>query len=382
METFANRCPQKLEEFVGALYNKVESTSREDRQQITERSRVSGDGLPFASLSARDQESLNMACLMIVGASSGDQHCLRMLRSPSAADMRPKDRSESMQFQREATHFYRQNAETNLDCAYYSACRLLFGIGVQQNVSLAADYLWMAVRGGHSAGQYLLCAAAALKPEYLQRSTDFSVFILECVKQSADQGYPPAQAVYGVSLMKEGRFSEAVEYYRRSAEQGDESGQHFYGASLYKGLVRRDLAAAVLYLKLSADQGDASSQCDYGLFLMQGECVPKNPALAVSYFKLSADQGCAVAQFNYGRALAYGEGIPANLAAAASFFRLSADQGYAPAQHCYGAALMCGEGVERDLVRAGHYLRLAVSQGLTGALADLLSLQTMMRTSS
>jgi len=83
---------------------------------------------------------------------------------------------------------------------------------------------------------------------------DFMV-AMPLLKSAADQGYAPAQSLYGEMLDASESNEEAVSYFSKAAEQGDARGQfglaRMYGAA--KG-VARDNEKAAFWLKKAAEQ--------------------------------------------------------------------------------------------------------------------------------
>jgi len=83
---------------------------------------------------------------------------------------------------------------------------------------------------------------------------DFMV-AMPLLKSAADQGYAPAQSLYGEMLDAAESNEEAVSYFIKAAEQGDARGQlglaKMYGAA--KG-VKRDYEKAAYWLTKAAEQ--------------------------------------------------------------------------------------------------------------------------------
>lgn len=79
---------------------------------------------------------------------------------------------------------------------------------------------------------------------------------MPALRRAADEGYAPAQSLYGYILDKAQYNEEAAQYFRRAADQGDADGQ--YGlAMLYAAGegVGRDSAAARDWLERAGNQG-------------------------------------------------------------------------------------------------------------------------------
>jgi TPR repeat protein len=310
--------------------------------------------------------------VFVNGLQYGDPYCQLTFDNPNA-DTRPECMNDLAWLQA-AAEFYISHAKAHPYYAFKSACCLLFGKGVSQDVLLGANHLWKAILGGHSAAQCILAEIIGNNPECCRRCCDpsfiskFASFASICFKQSVYQRYVPAQNAYGFQLQEQKKFSEAVKYFRQSAEQGDAIGQDHYGMYLRDGLgIPKNLGLAAHFFKLAADQGHVGGQCNYGACLKNGMGIPIDLGLAAHYFKLGADQNDADCQYNYGVCLEKGIGVPIDRKAAAHYYQLSADQGHAAAQYDYGDCLMFGDGINKNLEEAFRYFKQAADQGHVAA---------------
>jgi TPR repeat protein len=79
---------------------------------------------------------------------------------------------------------------------------------------------------------------------------------MPALRRAADDGYAPAQSLYGYILDKAGYNEEAAQYFRRAADQGDADGQYGLAMLYARGEgVGRDAAAAREWLERAGNQG-------------------------------------------------------------------------------------------------------------------------------
>ena len=137
-------------------------------------------------------------------------------------------------------------------------------------------------------------------------------------KQSADQGYAPAQFSFGRCLFSgmgtPRNPAKAVHVWLFAAEQGDADAQDFLSTcySTGEGTVRDD-AAAVMWARRAADQGHASGMGNLGTLYCLGVGVPKDMRVGVSWLSRSAEKGREEAKMVLDKLAA--EGVPEAVAA-------------------------------------------------------------------
>jgi len=79
---------------------------------------------------------------------------------------------------------------------------------------------------------------------------------MPALRRAADDGYAPAQSLYGYILDKAEYNEEAAQYFRRAADQGDADGQYGLAVLYAAGEgVGRDAAAARDWLERAGNQG-------------------------------------------------------------------------------------------------------------------------------
>jgi TPR repeat protein len=138
------------------------------------------------------------------------------------------------------------------------------------------------------------------------------------LKQSAEQGYAPAQYKFGSCLYNgtgtPRNPAKAVHVWRLAAEQGDAGAQDFLSTcyTTGEGTVRDD-AAAVMWARRAADQGHASGMGNLGTLYCLGVGVPKDMRVGVSWLARSAEKGCEEAKLVLDKLAA--EGVPEAVAA-------------------------------------------------------------------
>ena len=125
-----------------------------------------------------------------------------------------------------------------------------------------------------------------------ERDSVFPVNLPEAerlLRESAEEGYAPAQALYGDKILasRDDRV-EALKWHRRAAEQGYARAQALYGDNLAS---RHDPVEALKWHRLAAEQGYAPSQTYVGLGYLQGDAgVSRDKVEALKWFNLAAAQ--------------------------------------------------------------------------------------------
>jgi TPR repeat protein len=112
-------------------------------------------------------------------------------------------------------------------------------------------------------------------------------------RRSADQGYAPAEYMYG-SLFREGRWKDPkqlVYWWTKAAEQGNVHAQLWLGAFYEQGRygLSRDYAKAFKWLSMAAEQKQPDAQVLLGQMYENGEGVPQDYRLAAKWYRKAAD---------------------------------------------------------------------------------------------
>lgn len=143
----------------------------------------------------------------------------------------------------------------------------------------------------------------------------------------------------GLAAYAAGRYTEALDDWRRAAQAGD--GQ----AALYAGLLN-DL----------------------------GRGVPRDLNAARTWYERAAALGNSTAMFNVGVLYDSGIGVPRDRVVAADWYRKAAAHGVGRAAYALGLMYEAGDGVPHDRSQATRYFRQALASGITAARPHLGSL--------
>jgi uncharacterized protein len=151
---------------------------------------------------------------------------------------------------------------------------------------------------------------------------------VESIRQSADAGYAPAQAVMGyfteIGFTVPRDPAQAATYYAKAATQGDRMSQWVLGRMYLSGDgEQRNVPEAERWLGKAANQGDA-----FGAHLLGSLKLEKGDyASAAAWFRKAAEQGLPQAQLQLGSMLKEGKGIPVDKAEAYFWLVLSYEAG-------------------------------------------------------
>ncbi len=194
-------------------------------------------------------------------------------------------------------------------------------------------------------------------------------------KRGADADYELGRR-YAIGLGVPQDYIKAVKYLRQSADQGYAPAQTGLGSCYAHGLgVKQDYAAAVEWYRRAAAQGDPLAQYGMGYAYAYGKGVATNFDQAVQWWQKSAEHGQVYAQSALGRLYFQGEGPGdtnhINYAASAKWLRLAAEQGYVPAMNTLGFLYQSGLGVGQEWTEAVRWYRCAAEQGDANAQANL-----------
>ena len=155
---------------------------------------------------------------------------------------------------------------------------------LRQNISKCEDWFWKAFRGG------MYFAANNLNRYYGQGDEDIIAprpeLARDLFKTGAEIGYPIHQWFYAEALEKEGRFEEALYWYKLAAEGGQLECWYCVGSAYENGRgVEKDLAyAAACYEKGLAQKKDTGKKVGcancLGSLYYEGTGVEKDYARA------------------------------------------------------------------------------------------------------
>lgn len=137
-----------------------------------------------------------------------------------------------------------------------------------------------------------------------------------------------AQYLYGRLSHKDRDYNTALKWYRQSANQGYAPAQAGVGIMYHNGLsVSRSYESAAEWYRKAIEQNFAPAQTNLGRLYLKGLGVEKNSTKAVEFFQLSANQGEPSGQYFLGLMYANGSGVEKDFSKAVELYQLAADQG-------------------------------------------------------
>lgn len=243
----------------------------------------------------------------------------------------------------------------------------------------AAALLEKAAESGSREGQFSYARLLMAGQDGVKSDPERSRFLLQ---QSAEAGYPPAQAAWGFLLesaidpkSRDLNYSEPIAWYRKAIAGNDPEGMCRLALLLASGRVTdADHAESWSLLKRAASLGHPLALNECGAALQAGKGAEKDPVAAVGYFTAAAELGLPAALFNLGRCFREGVGVPVNADKAGAAFSAAAKQNFAPAQLMLGEIFERGEGTKPNPVAAAINYHLAGRNGLPEGTARAESL--------
>ncbi|HHB81907.1 MAG TPA: sel1 repeat family protein [Devosia sp.] len=202
------------------------------------------------------------------------------------------------------------------------------GLGVAQNMALAASWYDIASKNGDASATFelaLLYQNGVGLPKNRQLAA-------EMFKKAADQGH--REAIYNLALLHvEGIYAEpnivlALELMEKAAEAGLSEAQYDYGIMLIQGVgTAPNPSRGAQYIGLAAQSGLLDAQVEYATLLYLGKVIERDREQAFLWYELAANGGSAVAQNRLAKLLAVGEGTNLDLQTAAMWRALAQRQG-------------------------------------------------------
>ena len=215
---------------------------------------------------------------------------------------------------------------------------LMQGDGVDQDPTLAVEWLMRAVEKNQSEAQWRLGLAYAQGVGIVKNTTEASRLLQLSVAQANSDGqYHWAQLLEHQSNQAEVR-AKAMSLYEAAALQGH--------------------MPSVLHLAYALRAGEAMHDPSHDLNALP---IPRKtvrrstaPHLvrSVNFFRIAADKGYPSAQFELGQMFAQGLGVTQQFEEAAHWYLLAAAQGHRQAQFHLGFLYSHGQGVEQSYVKA------------------------------
>ena len=199
-------------------------------------------------------------------------------------------------------------------------------------------------------------------------------FAEELEKKHEEQKLLSSEEMFqqGEDLYNQGKYTEAIESYRKSAELGNAKAQFKLGRCFDRGEgVEQNYAEAVKWYKKSAEQGDADAQNSLGNCYEHGDGIEQNYKEAIKWYLKAVEKEHKLAQRNLGNLYYFGYGVEQNYAEAVKWYRKSAEQGDAEAQYVLGYMYTEEQGVEQNYAEAVIWYRKSAEQGNAYAQNDL-----------
>jgi TPR repeat protein len=132
----------------------------------------------------------------------------------------------------------------------------------------------------------------------------------------------------GCNYDEQGKYKEAVKWYRKAAEQGHIEAQANLGVMYSKGRgVEQDYKEAVGWYRKAAKQGYARAQTNLGLRYEEGQGIEQDYKEAIKWYNKAAEQGHALAQTNLGIMYEEGQGVGQDYKEAVGWYRKAAERG-------------------------------------------------------
>ena len=262
--------------------------------------------------------------------------------SELAADLKPVEIRQAMQdvrrYDAAEALFRLARRGDDADAMTTLGAMLMQGDGVDQDPTLAVEWLMRAVEKNQSEAQWRLGLAYAQGVGIVKNTTEASRLLQLSVAQANSDGqYHWAQLLEHQSNQAEVR-AKAMSLYEAAALQGH--------------------MPSVLHLAYALRAGEAMHDPSHDLNALP---IPRKtvrrstaPHLvrSVSFFRMAADKGHSSAQFELGQMFAQGLGVTQQFEEAAHWYLLAAAQGHRQAQFHLGFLYSHGQGVEQSYVKA------------------------------
>lgn len=189
---------------------------------------------------------------------------------------------------------------------------------------------------------------------------------------AAKEGDLQAQVALGQFYGANGRYDEAIGWYRKAADQGDPAGQRLMGDLYREGVgVERDPAKAHDCYVKAAEQDEPWAQVTLGEMYIQGEGVEKDPKMAAHWWTKAAEQGMLEAQLHLGHLYKEGDGVTQDSHEALKWFKKAAALESPQAQNAIAILYREGTGADEDRDEAVELFKKAADQGYAYAQYNL-----------
>lgn len=190
-----------------------------------------------------------------------------------------------------------EEAENNLSNMFDISKRLIEGQEpFEQNIEIGIEYLNHAANNGSiEANVYYF--KLLIKGDIIPPNIKKAYKILETVIKEEKSTY---FYLKGMMLIKENKYEEAIESYKKSIDLNNQESFYEYGKILLKGKgTPINKEKGIEYLKESAERGSIHGMYKYGKLLIKGEDIPKDEYKGQEYIKKAADLGDAKSLYYY-----------------------------------------------------------------------------------
>jgi len=211
------------------------------------------------------------------------------------------------------------------------------GLGVAQNLSLAASWYAIADKNG-----------------------DVNATFQLALLYESGRGVPKNR-------------KKGAELFAKAAKMGNSEAKYNLALLHVEGLYASpSYTKAAKLMKEAADAGLAEAHYDYGIMLNEGAGVVPDTKAGAAQIGIAAKMGLPAAQVEYATILYLGKGIPRDRAKALIWYRQAANAGNPVAQNRLAKLIAVGEGTKLDLQTAAMWRALARRQGLVDPQLDRL----------
>ena len=240
----------------------------------------------------------------------------------------------------------------------------LNGIGTDQNLAVAKDYLEKAAALGNEDAKYGLGKLHLLEdPETYDPAKAIAY-----LEEAAENDHSYAQYKLG-KLLVEGMvvpadLSKGIRWLEASAEQDNPYAQYYLGKLyLYGVVVEADPDRALVLLSRAIRQGNLPAEYLLGKALWEGKHISANQNRALELLTDAAERNYDPAMYALAKIYLAGYVSDADIAKALELLEKAAEADNQFAQYQLGKMLLFGQHVEQDEEAGKEWLRRSAAQG-------------------
>ena len=216
-----------------------------------------------------------------------------------------QDASMALEWLQRATQRNNSEAQYHLGMAYATAN------GLRKNITEALRLLQLSSEQGHREARYQWAKLLEQHPKQIQSS----VQVRRLYETAAKQGYAPAQLRLGY-LLRGDWIAPPQNLFPDDAPKVQKK-------SVFKRNQDPNLVSALSFFSMAAEQGNAEAQFEVGQMYAQGLGNAQIFEQALFWYELAARQGHPKAQFNIAFLYAYGQGVEQSYLKAYEWYRIS-----------------------------------------------------------